>query len=85
MESVVRGLAVYFFVLMVFRIAGKRTLSESTAFDLVLLLIISETTQQALVSNDPSMTNAAILIFTLVGEDTVASFAKQRFPALSRC
>jgi len=82
MESVVRGLVVYLFVLFVFRIAGKRTLSEATAFDLVLLLIISETTQQAMVGDDRSMTNAAILIFTLVGADMLLSFAKQRFPAL---
>src|SRR5688500_14643695 len=82
MESVVRGLVVYIFLLIVFRIAGKRTLSEATAFDLVLLLIISETTQQAMVNSDPSMTNAAILIFTLVGADILLSYAKQWFPSL---
>jgi uncharacterized membrane protein YcaP (DUF421 family) len=82
MESVVRGLVVYFFLLMVFRIAGKRTLSEATAFDLVLLLIISETTQQAMVDNDHSMTNGGVLIFTLVGADILLSYAKQWFPAL---
>ena len=82
MESVVRGLIVYFFLLFVFRIAGKRTLSEATAFDLVLVLIISETTQQAMVGNDNSMTNGAILIFTLVGADILLSYAKQWFPRL---
>jgi uncharacterized membrane protein YcaP (DUF421 family) len=82
MESVLRGLVVYFFVLMVFRISGKRTHSEATTFDLVLLLIISETTQQAMVNGDHSMTNAAILILTLVGADMLLSFAKQRFPSL---
>src|SRR5688500_9088616 len=82
MESVIRGLIVYVFLLIVFRIAGKRTLSEATAFELVLLLIISETTQQAMVNNDHSMTNAAILIFTLVGADIVLSFTKQWLPML---
>src|SRR6186997_784732 len=82
MESVVRGLVVYFFLLIVFRIAGKRTLSEATAFDLVLLLIISETTQEAMVDNDHSMTNGGVLIFTLVGADILLSYAKQWFPAL---
>ena len=67
----------YLFVLFVFRIANKRTLSEATAFDLVLLLIVSETTQQAMVDDDHSMTNAAILICTLVGADMLLSFAKQ--------
>jgi uncharacterized membrane protein YcaP (DUF421 family) len=82
MESVVRGICVYLFLLIVFRIAGKRTLSEATAFDLVLLLIISETTQQALVDNDHSMTNSALLILTLIGIDILLSFLKQRVPAL---
>ena len=67
MDSVLRGLLVYFFLLIVFRISGKRTLSQTTSFDLVLLLIISETTQQAMVDNDHSITNGFLLIMTLVG------------------
>lgn len=82
MESVIRGLIVYVFLLVVFRISGKRTLSEATAFDLVLLLIISETTQQAMVDNDHSMTNAALLILTLVGADILLSLVKRWFPIL---
>jgi uncharacterized membrane protein YcaP (DUF421 family) len=82
MESVIRGVIVYVFLLLVFRISGKRTLSEATAFDLVLLLIISETTQQAMVNNDHSMTNGALLILTLIGTDIFLSVAKQRLPVL---
>jgi uncharacterized membrane protein YcaP (DUF421 family) len=84
MESVVRGLVVYLFLLLVFRVSGKRTLSETTSFDLVLLLIISETTQQAMVNDDHSFTNAAILITTLVGMDVVLSLIKQASPAADR-
>jgi len=84
MESVIRGLLVYFFLLLVFRFAGKRTLSEASTFDLVLLLIISETTQQAMVDNDHSMTNAAILILTLVGSSIVMSLIKQWSPTADR-
>src|SRR5688572_3454248 len=82
MNSVVRGLIVYLFLLIVFRISGKRTLSQATTFDLVLLLIISETTQQAMVDNDHSMTNGALLILTLVGVDILLSVVKQWIPAL---
>jgi uncharacterized membrane protein YcaP (DUF421 family) len=82
MESVIRGAVVYVFLLLVFRISGKRTLSEATAFDLVLLLIISETTQQAMVDGDHSMMNAAILILTLVGLDIILSVLKRSIPAL---
>ena len=50
MGSVIRGLAVYGFLLLLFRIAGKRALSEITTFDAVVLLIISEAAQQALIA-----------------------------------
>jgi uncharacterized membrane protein YcaP (DUF421 family) len=82
MESVFRALVVYFFLLVVFRVAGKRTLSEATAFDLVLLLIISETTQQAMVDSDHSMTNCVVLVLTLVSADLILSFLKTWLPAL---
>jgi uncharacterized membrane protein YcaP (DUF421 family) len=84
MESVIRGLVVYVFLLLIFRIAGKRTLSENTNFDLVLLLIISETTQQAMVDNDHSITNGFLLILTLIGASIGLSLLKQRFPALEQ-
>jgi uncharacterized membrane protein YcaP (DUF421 family) len=81
MEPVVRAVVVYLFLLLIFRISGKRTLSETSAFDLILLLIISETVQQALVDGDHSMTNAALLIITLVGLDILLSFVKRWSPA----
>jgi uncharacterized membrane protein YcaP (DUF421 family) len=84
MESVIRGLIVYFFLLVVFRLAGKRALSETTTFDLVLLLIISETTQQAMIDNDHSITNGALLILTLVFADILLSLLKQKVPALEK-
>lgn len=82
MESVLRGVAVYFFLLVIFRISGKRTLSQATSFDLVLLLIISETTQQAMVDNDHSVTNGFLLIITLVGMAVMFAWLKQISPKL---
>lgn len=82
MEPVIRGLLVYGFLLVVFRIAGKRTLSEATSFDLVLALIISETVQQAMVDSDHSMTTGMILVLTLVATDIGLSLVKQRLPAI---
>jgi len=83
-ESVLRALVVYFFLLLVLRISGKRTLAENTNFDLVLLLIISETTQQAMVDNDHSITNAFLLIITLVLTSVLLSLFKRHFPRLDK-
>jgi len=81
MESVLRATAVYVFLLVLFRLSGKRTLAQVTTFDFVLLLIISEATQQALVDGDNSMTNAFLLVATLVALNIVFSEIKQRFKA----
>jgi uncharacterized membrane protein YcaP (DUF421 family) len=51
-------------LLILFRIAGRRTLSELTTFDFVLVPIIGEATQQALLGEDFSMINAVIDIVT---------------------
>jgi uncharacterized membrane protein YcaP (DUF421 family) len=78
MESVFRGLGVFLVLMIVFRIAGKRTLRETTTFDFVLLLIIAETVQQAMISDDNSFTNSVILVCTLVGVNVLLSVLKQR-------
>lgn len=78
MGSVGRGLAIYFIVWAIFRLAGKRSLAQITTFDFVLVLIIAETTQQALLGPDFSLTNAILLIVTLVGADIALSLIKQR-------
>ena len=78
MDAVLRGAAIYLFLLLLFRIAGKRSLSQITTFDFVLLLIIAEATQQGLLGNDFSVTNAVLVIVTLVGLDIGLSLWKER-------
>lgn len=84
MDSVFRGVLTYLFVFAVFRVAGRRSLIEATPFDLALLLIISEVTQQAMVDDDHSMINGMILIITLVGCDVLLSWARVRFKPLEK-
>ncbi|VDR29181.1 Uncharacterised protein [Raoultella terrigena] len=67
MEMVFRALAIYLILLVVFKIAGRRALLQMTSFDLILLLIISEATQQALLGNDFSVTGAMLTIITAGG------------------
>src|SRR5690606_1311133 len=50
----------------------------------VLLLIVAETTQQALLGDDFSMTNAAVLIVTLFGIDIALSYVKRWLPSVAR-
>jgi uncharacterized membrane protein YcaP (DUF421 family) len=76
--------AIYLLLLLIFRIAGRRTLAETSSFDLVLLLIIGETTQQAMVGSDDSVLTAAVAILSLVSLDMGISYLKRAFPAFDR-
>jgi uncharacterized membrane protein YcaP (DUF421 family) len=82
MESVLRASAIFVFLLLVFRVTGKRTLAQITTFDFILLLIIGESTQQALLGDDFSVINAWIVIATLMGLDLLLSHLKHAFPRL---
>ena len=82
MDSVLRGLAVYVFVWVIFRLAGRRTFAEMTSFDFVFLLIVAEATQQALLGQDMSVTNCLIVVSTLVLIDIGLSIAKLRWGKL---
>lgn len=84
MDSVLRAVAIYLLLLVLFKVAGRRTLAELTTFDLVLLMVIGEATQQALLGEDFSMTNAVLVIATLIAIDIGFSLAKQRSPWFAR-
>src|SRR5690606_15383114 len=84
MDLILRGVAVYLFLLVLFRVLGKRSLAETTTFDFVLLLIIGEATQQALLGNDFSVTNALVLIIILMGVDMIFAKLKGKYKKLDR-
>jgi len=80
--SVIRALAVYFVLLLLFRLAGKRSLAQVTTFDLVLTLIVSEAIQQAMLDSDSSMTNSFLVIGTLIGAEVLTSVVTNRWTFL---
>jgi uncharacterized membrane protein YcaP (DUF421 family) len=68
LEKAVRTLVVYAAVLLGLKLAGKRELSQLNPFDLVVLLLLSNTVQNAIIGNDNSVTGglfgAAVLLLT---------------------
>jgi uncharacterized membrane protein YcaP (DUF421 family) len=84
MESIIRAVMIYFFLLLVTRISGRRTMGEMTAFDFVLLLVIGEATQQGLLGQDFSTMNAYIVIATLVSLDIGLSLLKRASPTVEK-
>lgn len=84
MDTVLRTLAVYLVILLILRLTGKRTLAQLTTVDFVLLLIMSEATQQALLSDDYSVTNLVIVLVTLALIDRTADWLKFHSKSASR-
>ena len=78
-ESVARSAGVYGFLLVIFRVSGRRTLAQVTNFDLILVLIIGDATQQALVGNDYSIITGLVVVSTLVLIDVALGKAKRRW------
>lgn len=84
MDAVLRAAAIYFALLIIFRIAGRRALSDITTLDFLLLLIIGQATGQALLGDDHSITNTLLVIVALITMDLSLSLLKGRSPWLSR-
>lgn len=84
MNSVIKGIIIYLFILIIFRFMGKKSLANTTTFDLVLLLIISETTSNALTGGDYSLTTCLLLVCTLAGTDFMLGKMKLRNPRLDK-
>src|SRR5438477_10794669 len=55
LEKVIRPVIVYVFLLVGLRLVGKRELGQLNKFDLVVLLILSNTVQNAIIGNDNSV------------------------------
>jgi uncharacterized membrane protein YcaP (DUF421 family) len=65
-EKILRPILVYVFLIIGFRIAGKRELAQLNPFDLVVLLTISNTVQNAIIGDDNSITGGVIGGITLL-------------------
>ncbi len=70
-EKMLRPIAVYVFLVAVLRIFGKRELAQLNPFDLVVLLSLSNTVQNAIIGNDNSLTGGLVGAFTLLGMNYV--------------
>src|SRR5580700_10326661 len=65
-EKILRPVVVYFFLVIGLRLAGKRELAQLNPFDLVVLLTLSNTVQNAIIGDDNSVTGGIIGAATLL-------------------
>lgn len=84
MEAVIRPVIVYFFLLIIFSLAGKRAVAEMDTFDMITMLIISEATQNVLLGDNSSLTHAFLVIVTLMSCTVIMAWVKARFPVVEK-
>jgi uncharacterized membrane protein YcaP (DUF421 family) len=84
MDTIVKTIIVYIVLLILMRLSGRRTLAQITTFDFILLLVIGGTTQRALLGQDYSVTNALLVVITLILTNVILSLIERDFPTFAR-
>ncbi len=73
-QIVVRTVVIYAFMLAALRIAGKREIGQMTPFDLVVILVIANAVQNAMVGPDNSLIGGLLAAAALVTVNAVVSY-----------
>lgn len=83
-ELILRGVAVYGFLLVALRLFGRRELGQLTSFDLVLLLILSNALQNSLNAGDNSLGGGVVSAMTLLLLNHLVGYLTYRFRFIER-
>ena len=82
MDLAVRSAVIFFFVFLLMRIVGRRELSSLEPFDLILLVVLGDSVQQAVTQDDYSVTGAFIVVSTIALLQVLMSYLNFRVPRL---
>jgi uncharacterized membrane protein YcaP (DUF421 family) len=82
MDIVLRAIAVFFFLLVLTRIIGRRELSSLQPLDLILLIILGDAVQQGLTQDDYSLTGSFLAVGTIALLQVLVSWLGWRFKPL---
>ena len=77
-ELILRVVVVYVSIFVLLRLVGKKQVGELTPFDLVVLLLLSECVQNALIADDTSVTGGVVAAATLFGMSQLVGFISWR-------
>jgi len=72
-EKILRTVLVYALIALLFRVAGKRGLANLNTFDFVVIFLLSNVVQNAVIGNDISLTGGAVGAVTLVAINAVVN------------
>jgi uncharacterized membrane protein YcaP (DUF421 family) len=84
MELIIRATAIFWFLWLVVRGTGKRSLAELTPLDLILIVVIGDIVQQGVTQEDMSVTGAMAAVSVFVVWTLTADSLARRFPKVSK-
>ena len=84
LEKLIRPVIVYLVLVILLRVFGKRELAQLNPFDLVVLLSLSNTVQNAIIGDDNSVTGGVIGAFGLLAINWLVVKTLYRSPKLTR-
>lgn len=84
LEILIRTILVYLVILVGLRLAGKREIGQMTVFDLVVLLLIANAVQNAMVGPDTSLIGGLLAAVALLVMNAFIAMLRLRFPRLRR-
>jgi len=84
LQIVIRTMAVYLVILVGLRLSGKREIGQMTVFDLVVLLLISNAVQNAMVGPDTSLTGGILAAVVLLVINIIIARLRLTSPRLRR-
>jgi uncharacterized membrane protein YcaP (DUF421 family) len=79
-----RTAAIYVVILVGLRLSGKREIGQMTVFDLLVLLLLANAVQNAMVGPDTSLTGGVIAAAVLLILNTIVARLRLRWPRLRR-
>jgi uncharacterized membrane protein YcaP (DUF421 family) len=84
LELVIRGSAIYWFLLVLFRVVLRRDVGAIAVADVLLLVLVADAAQNAMAGEYRSITDGLVLVSTIVGWNVLVDWLAYRFAAIRR-
>jgi uncharacterized membrane protein YcaP (DUF421 family) len=84
MDTFIRSTVLYWMVLIALRLIGRRAISLTTPFELIIIFLLGGLAVQAIVVDDHSLVNALIGICSITVNHLTTSWAKLKWPSFRR-
>ena len=83
-EIVLRTAIVYFFLVLILRVTGKREVGQMSILELIVILVISDAVQNSMVGENTSLWGGLVAVVTLFVADKLLKFATRRSKRLQK-